>query len=179
MRIPEWKHGAEARRRAQALATPAAPPAEALAVRFRIDCAADAEAVLGRVQAVLGAVLAADAEAWPGVEAWRDGLPSEFVDRCAPEVTEVEARRRLAAWQRMSLADRARQAATEPWSLSDWLFWMHPDERPWGLWSVTVAGADRLEATVLLEGWPAPWGALWWLFVGCGARSVTPAEDAS
>lgn len=177
--ISEWKHGAQARQRAAALATPAAPPAEAFAARFQVDCDGDAAAVLGRVEAVLGAVLAVEAPWWPDADGWRARLPEAFVARCAPAPTPAEARALLARWWQGTPAARRREAATEAWSLEDWLFWMHPDERPWGLWAAAVAGPDRLLVTALTDGWPTPWGALWWLFVGSGARAVTPVDRAA
>jgi len=82
------------------------------------------------------------------------------------------------AERRITLPDdeQERLEAIEGWSLSSWLYWLQPAERQWRWWDALIKDDDTVIVAVEVDGWPFPWGALAWLFKGCGADSVEPEE---
>lgn len=136
---------------------------EGLLAQLVAHCDGDATAVLERAREVLSVVLK-QPEPLP-LEQWRNKLPDWFVQKCAAEITreEAERRRHLPMDQRASLAQN--------WSLSAWLYWLRPDERPWRWWNAEVTSPDFLRVCLVVPGLPYPSGAIEWL-IRCGGASV-------
>lgn len=63
------------------------------------------------------------------------------------------------------------------WSLADWMYWMHPEEREWSWWDARVEGAGVASVLVEVPGWPMAVGALEWLLRVAGATEVELAEE--
>jgi hypothetical protein len=58
------------------------------------------------------------------------------------------------------------------WNLTGWLFWLRPDERLWRWWDGEVIAEDEILVALDALEWPAPTGALKWLFYAAGAIKV-------
>jgi len=102
-------------------------------------------------------------------------LPSWFVSQCEPELSSVEAERRLAEWKSLSRVEQVAHERTVNWSLENWLYWMDPVRRQWYWWDAKSAErGDLLFVTVEIEALPFPWGALDWLLRASGASSTEP-----
>lgn len=108
----------------------------------------------------------------PSDDDWRGILPDWFLERCAPEPSYWETEARNARLRMLSPEEQAYVAATEPWPLLNWLYWLDPEERAWFWWDSVVV--DERHAMVSLEvpGWPFPWGAFSWLLRAAGADKV-------
>lgn len=141
-------------------------------VRFVVKCSGDAIDVLGRAKTVLEKVLRTTTVPWPSLDEWRRLLPSWFVERCAPEISQEEAERRVG----LPDEEQERLEQVEGWSLSAWLFWFQPEERQWAWWDAIVKADDTIIAAIEVDGWPFPWGSLEWLFLACGALGVEAEE---
>lgn len=59
------------------------------------------------------------------------------------------------------------------WTMNDWLFMMHPDERFWYWWETKVIDDFSFEVTVLVDGVPFGYGSLEWLLITNGARRLS------
>lgn len=123
-------------------------------------CAPDVDSVLRRAREVLGLVLDMPATSWPSLTEWRRRLPGWLVDAFAPEMTREESAAALAAFR----ADRSNEP---PWTLSGWLYWLHPDQRWWRWWSAEIVSTDK--AIIRIEAEDAPFRALTWMFEAAGA----------
>jgi hypothetical protein len=141
-------------------------------VRFVVKCPGNAIDVLERAKKVLEKVLRARTDPWPSLDEWRRLLPSWFVERCAPEISQEEQEQRL----RLPIEERQGLIEEEGWRLSAWLFWFQPDERQWAWWDAIVRDADTIIVAIEVDGWPFPWGSLKWLFLACSALSVEAEE---
>lgn len=136
------------------------------------------DGVLARCAEVMTAVLTATTPPWPSRETWAAALPPWFVRRCAPESTPEQDADWLAWWRGLDADRRLVEARTKPWSLSDWLHRLRPDERTWYWWSSRVDGSGAARIEVQVAGWPVPLGSLEWLLKACGADDVGLPEDA-
>ena len=136
-------------------------------------------AVLERVREVLRLVLAAGEGEWPDLAEWRVTLPQWFLSACAEEETPENAEKWLAWWRTLDPDARAQAARDRPWSLTDWLHWLYPPERQWFWWGASTNGDDLITITVVVNGWPAPLGALEWLLKAAGASTVVTSDRGS
>jgi hypothetical protein len=141
-------------------------------VRFVVRCNGDALDVLDRAKKVLEVVLRSTTDPWPSLEEWRDVLPRWFVERCAPEMSQEEAERRV----RLPDDEQERLEQAEGWSMGAWLHWFQPGHRQWAWWDAVATGEDTIVVAIEVDSWPFPWGALKWLFLACGAQSVDAEE---
>jgi len=145
-------------------------------VRFDVVCPANAELVLDRVKTVLKSVIMPLTGEWPSFDDWRQMLPEWFIVSCAPEVSQIEAQERIARWQKLSWEDKAKIDREKKWSLSNWLSWMVPDQRPWFWWDEEINDPGRIRLAIEVPDWPFPWRALRWLFIAAGATDVKAEE---
>lgn len=134
---------------------------------------------LARAREVLKIVNQASRKEWPAVEEWRRILPPWFLMRCAREETEAERAARIARWRSLSWVEKQREEREAVWSLSDWIYWLRPDERTWYWWDAAAVSDREAVVAVEADAWPFPWGALSWLFRAAAAVSVTPEEGAA
>jgi hypothetical protein len=144
--------------------------------RFIARCQGDADAVLRRAREVLGAVLRQPAEPWPSDEQWKAVLPKWFVDACAPAASKDEAEKWLRWWRTLDWKEQARVAKEKRWSLPDWIYWFHPENRYWFWWDAVASDPNTLIVAVETRDWPFPWESLAWLLRASGARDVEPEE---
>lgn len=109
---------------------------------------------------------------------WRELLPQAFVEQFAAERSDAETEEWLAHWRRLPPDRQAEEEASQPWALSDWLYWFKPELRQWFWWDWTQT--DEQTARVALEvlSWPFPWDSFAWLMRACGATDVQE-EDAT
>jgi hypothetical protein len=143
-------------------------------VHFRARCK-EPSAVLRNAREVLLAVCR-NSGSWPSCEDWKLVLPRWFVEACAPEQSQSEAEAWLAWWRTLPSDERDRVRRQKPWSLLNWLHWMQPRERSWLWWDGRIEGDSDLKVSVVVDGWPFPWGALEWLLRASGA-SVVDADE--
>jgi hypothetical protein len=142
--------------------------------RFVARCPGNADAVLRKAREVMEAALQSSMDNWPSDSEWPALLPAWFVAACAPEMSEVESEAYTAAWRRLSDEEKAAAAATASWSVLNWVFWLHPDERGWWWWDASISSENELVVLIDVDGWPYPWGNLSWLLRASGAQEVTP-----
>ena len=141
---------------------------EGLLVPLFAHCNGDAKRILELVREVLAVVLKQPYRV--SVERWRQDLPPWFVQKCAAEITHEEAQRR----KHLPVDQRAALAQT--WSLSGWLYWFRPGERPWRWWNAEVISPDFLRVSLSVPGIPYPSGALEWLLHCSGAMAIEKME---
>ncbi|MFJ4189395.1 hypothetical protein [Kitasatospora sp. NPDC089509] len=130
-------------------------------------------AVISRAREVMVSVFEGGRAPWPELESWRAALPLWFAEACAPERSPEQAQLELAAWRRLTQAERA---ACEPaWTLSGWVHWFDPNgagpERGWTWWHAGAAGETGW-IDVAVEDVPFTSGALLWLIAAAGGREV-------
>ena len=147
-------------------------PAGVGLVRFVISGPEPARVVIERAASVLR-VVDQQSRRWPEMERWKQVLPSWFVARCAPEQSKEQTDEWLARWRSLSPREQQAEEERQPWSLLDWLHWLHPDRREW-LWWDSAVYRDAGSALVVLavQSWPFPWGAFRWLLQAAGADQV-------
>lgn len=144
--------------------------------RFVARCPGNAEAVLRKAREVMEAVLPFGMDDWPSNSQWPSLLPAWFVATSAPEMSDEESEANIAAWRRLSDEEKTAAEAAEAWSVLDWVFWLHPDERQWWWWDASISSENELLVLVEVDGWPYHWGALTWLFRASGAQEVTAVD---
>ena len=137
----------------------------------------DPEGLLARCAEVMTAVLEETTVPWPPHRRWAEALPPWFVRRCAPESTPEQDAEWLAWWRSLNADRRLVEARDKPWSLSDWLHWLQPDERTWYWWGSGSDGSREARIEVEVAGWPVPLGSLEWLLKACGADAVRLPEE--
>jgi len=143
-------------------------------VRFIVKCNADAADVLAIAKTTMTVVSRVCANGWDESLNLETLLPKRFVQACAADMTRSEADAWLAHWQQLSPEARAQEEKSRVWSLANWLHWMSPSERTWLWWDAVILDKNYVVVAVAVEEWPFPWGALSWLFRGCGALEVSP-----
>ena len=141
-----------------------------LRIRLDVDASAPGD-VLRRVREVIGVVLERPVP-WPDRGVWGAVLPRWFVAACAPEITREEALRQNREILALPPADAAARIESEAWSLSEWLYWMHPDERPWS-WSSATVREGSIDVEIDVDDLPVPLGAFEWTFRAAGASSIS------
>jgi hypothetical protein len=144
-------------------------------VRFFVDCAGDAEEILGRAKEVLRIVLNQDSNRWPSKEEWRKLFPIWLIHQFAPEKTQQEAEREVQDWRRLywgGKREEAEQLLQRTTTVSDWIYCFLPKNRYWSWWDAAVVTSDLLVVAVEVREWPFPWEDLAWLFRAAGALDV-------
>jgi len=87
-------------------------------------------------------------------------------------MTLEEADAGLAEWRAMTEEQQEEDARSARWTLSDWLYWMNPDNRTWSL-GQCGDGMGNVRIVVLKQDFQAPLGSLHWLLRAAGADDVT------
>ena len=145
-------------------------------VCFTATCAGNAWEVASNAKDVLRIVSEESLDRWPSLEEWKRKLPRWFVERCAPEMSHLEAENWLARWQSLSFEEQQRAELEKSWSLSDWLYWLKPGIRTWFWWDIAEPSGSKIVLAVEVLDWPFPWGALSWLLRASGATNVEAEE---
>ena len=148
---------------------PVSPPAIGLA-SFTVRCSSDAVTVLDRARSAFAAVLRHPNANFDDLSFWQSVLPAHFVSQCAPEMSEMDKE----AFMQLPLEERMREA---PWSVLGWVFWFQPAERQWYWWRADCSEASTIVVQVQPVDWPFAHGALDWLFLASGARTVESEDD--
>jgi hypothetical protein len=143
-------------------------------VEFVIRCSGNAEDVIGRARSLLTTVVQASLRNWPTSDQWREILPSWFIDSCATEPSIEEAQAQLDWWRSLSREEQISADREVRWTLNSWLYWLQPTNRHWYWWGDQVLDEDSASVSVIVDGWPFPWGSLSWLLRGSGATEVLP-----
>lgn len=115
---------------------------------------------------------------WYDFDEWLEILPKSFTEKFLPELNAANAEKLRHAWFNMSYEEKLAQAAIkQQWRLSNWLFYMMPDERRWFWWGDTILGEQTkndyfILAINLLE--PYYSFELIEIFIkNCGAKEIT------
>jgi len=135
-------------------------------ILVRTSC--NSKETLTKCKEVLLQVLNHTEDPWPTVEEWRTILPQWFVKKCAREISQEEAEKRIL----LKMKERIRITKEEGWTLSAWIYWFEPDERAWWWWDAIIQDEHSLIVTLETESWPFPWEALEWLLMLSGATCV-------
>lgn len=144
--------------------------------RISVQCPGNAQDVLARCREVLGIILLQEDSGWLLDDVWRQILPTWFVARFVPESTPEENAEWLRWWTSLSQGDRLRHLhkdLSQSWSLADWLYWLHPDNRRWHWWDATAKSDGLLSVSIVVDDWPCPWQALQWLLWVSGAAALS------
>ena len=127
--------------------------------------------VVTRCRQVVKAIID-NGDPWPNLDEWKKKLPDWFASACAPEQTREEAERWLVWWRSLPPAEKAAAEDERGWSLSDWLYWLEPEQRDWFWWEGRAVSNDRAIIAVEVMDFNAPLGSLKWLLRTAGAREV-------
>lgn len=149
--------------------------------RFIVSCN-DAPAVLDLAKEVLVTVNHYSTQNWLSFNGWSNVLPSQFVDCCLPELTDVERKNQIQDWEQLSYEEKLDEASNDnKWTLSSWLSWLEPDEREWFWWDAILFDAPLNNSHFIIEvtalDSPFMSGALKWLFKACGAVNIISEDD--
>lgn len=136
-------------------------------VRFYATCNHNADEVLSTVRKVMREIAMQSVEGWDDNDDWSGHFPECFMGKFTEELSEEEAHAWLSRWRRMGKEEREREEQNA-WALSDWLYWMSPDNRSWFWWDAKVASPDIIVLAVSVDEWPFPWG----LWLGCLRHQV-------
>ena len=140
-----------------------------------IAATTDTSALLARARAVLTVVLDSDRSDWLDDAHWQRMLPAWFKTACAPDLSEKQATEELARWRALPAEDRQSWQQDKQWSTTNWLYWMHPDNRTWFWWDARAENDRVVRLQVQIDGWPTPTGSLRWLLRAAGATNVEQA----
>lgn len=156
-----------------------APGARPIGILLELDAISSrrSRGVLAGVREVMKAVLS-NIDPWPDLDGWRNVLPAWFVERSAPEQTKEEAERWLASWRKLPPEEQAK-AEERGWSLSNWLYWLEPEQRQWYWWDGRVIDQDTVRIVIDARDIPTALGALVWLLKAAGAERVAEANRAA
>jgi hypothetical protein len=148
-------------------------------VRFNVICKNNSEFVLNNVKEVLVTIInkTLKESTWPSDDEWYEILPNWFREKCSDELNEKDAEKWLDWWRSHSPEDQKKIELDMKWSLSNWIYWMHPDNREWYWWDATCIDNDTILVAIEVDSWPFPWGSLSWLFKASDAISIEPEED--
>jgi len=152
----------------------APPPGMSL---FAIDAVAESAAaeVLDRAREVMRGVLETLLRDTPedrGPASAIRHLPRWFVDASGPDQTPEDARDWLRQLERMPPDERAEAEAAQRWSVSDFMYWLEPDQREWWWWGAELLDADNLRICLAVQEPSFPHEALDWLLRASGASKV-------
>lgn len=145
-------------------------------VRFIAWCRGNAQQVIESSKVVLMIVNENSAGEWPNDDKWRELLPSWFVARCGPELSQEQAEAEMARWRTLTREEQVREEESELWSLSNWIYWFKPENRYWYWWDARPLDDKTLVVAVEAHEWPFPSGALVWLLRAAGADKVEAEE---
>ena len=144
-----------------------------LTIEISALCAGNGFEVAERIGALFDVLVEAQQlQSWPSDAALIALLPGWFVAACAPESTPAEEERYLRWWRELSAERKAEEARSAPWSLSEWLHWIHPEQRPWTRSLVKPDGPDSIRVILSVDGSPSPHGAVDWMLRAAGAHEV-------
>jgi hypothetical protein len=155
---------------------PAEKPGGMGTVRFMVRCSGNAEQVIEKAKAVLMVVNENSAGEWPSDDRWRELLPSWFVARCGPDLSQEQAEAETARWRALSRDEQIRWEEERRWSLANWIYWFKPENRHWYWWDAKPLDDKVLVVAVEAHEWPFPSGALAWLLRAAGADRVEAEE---
>jgi hypothetical protein len=141
-------------------------------VRFIAWCSGTPGQVIEKAKAVLIAVSDNSTGEWPSTDRWRELLPSWFVARCGPELSQEQAEAETARWRGLSRDEQIRWEEERRWSLANWVYWFRPDNRYWYWWDAKPISDNALAVAVETHQCPFPSGALLWLLRASGAELV-------
>ena len=132
-----------------------------------------ARTAFNQIREVLGIVLSVHSVGdWPSDSGWSAMLPSWFVARCAEPESDADAEKWLAWWRGLSAEEQVTAEAVKPWTVANWTYWMHPDQRRWAWWDGEVVSDHEILVLVDSPDWPTPTGALEWLLRSAGCVDV-------
>lgn len=143
-------------------------------LELRVSALESAAEVIARTKAVLRVVVSMSRGEFG--RAWATRLPRWFADGCSPEQTGEADEAWLRWWRGLEPEARELAARERPWTLADWMHWMHPEERQWFWWDARVEDRDSAVVLVEIPGWPPAVGALEWLLRVAGAAEVDAVE---
>jgi hypothetical protein len=132
----------------------------------------DGTILLARCREVMMTILQHGAGDWPDLKGWQAELPEWFVLACAPEKTAAEEQAELMWWRSLSPDEQAAADESARWSLSDWLWWLEPENRTWYWLGSEIVDPQHLVVYVDTDGAPSPTGALHWLLTAAGAINI-------
>lgn len=141
-------------------------------VRFVCHAKNDSHEVIENAKTVLQVVNLHSQDKWPDDEQWMRLLPNRFVAEFGPEMTAELAEQEMARRRTLSPEQHAELEQTARWSLSNWVYWLQPDQRLWFWWDAAVVTKYDFVVAVETHEWPFPSGALKWLLRACGADTV-------
>jgi hypothetical protein len=136
----------------------------------------DAYKVLDRARAVLSLVLIHGDGRRPELSEWMEILPRWFVDACAPEQSLEDEEQWITWWRNLPHEEQRNASREKRWTLSGWLLWFEPSERPWYWWDGIAEDSNRLRVFVEIIDWPGVFGALEWLLRASGAINIVRHE---
>jgi len=145
-------------------------------VRFNAYCYGNSNDVLMKCKEVLEIILRESSDKWPSDNYWLTILPQWFINQCSEELSPEEVEKWLTWWRELPSEEQIRVNKEEKWSLSDWLYWLQPENRQWFWWDAIPENPNILRISVEVIGWPFPWGSLDWLLRASGAISVDAEE---
>jgi len=141
-------------------------------VKYAVDCNGNAGEILARAKEILLDVLQATVSGWPELQQWSNVLPDWFFKAFAKEMTDEEALLWIERWRAMPRKQQVIAEQKKGWSFSNWIGWFNPNERCWYWWDASIENANTISVTVLSTDSQSPYGALKWLFIACGAKSL-------
>jgi hypothetical protein len=140
--------------------------------RLIVCCPGNANNVLEKAKSVLRIINQYDGENWPDQDHWKNILPDWFVRNCGPDLSSEEAEAELARLSNLSPQEQLEEEKTAVWSLSNWLYYLEPENRRWYWWDGQVIDPEILIVAIEVYDWPFPWGSLDWLLRASGANKV-------
>jgi hypothetical protein len=150
------------------------PPVREMLVRSE----GRADEVLGRMEEVRTAVLAADRDPKTFEARFAERAPAWFIDACGPTSAWDEAQT-LGRRGSGVTADVQRAVRNGSWSYAEWVDEMTPGRQRATWWRVIDRDDRTARLSVEVRGWPAPLGALGWLARSAGGTLELEAGDGS
>ncbi|OOF45189.1 hypothetical protein BKK52_12820 [Rodentibacter trehalosifermentans] len=169
----------EERKRLEINAPPTYTDNNGLGANFIVKCSENAQDVASLARDVMLILnYQYDNDKWLELNDWINILPHKFVTRCSPEMSEEDIKTYKKRWFSLSYRKKVKEIKkNEDWSLSSWLFWLKPSERSWFWWGAAVLDEQYFVFSVKALDSPFMFGALKWLFIGCGALEVIEESD--
>jgi hypothetical protein len=113
---------------------------------------------------------------WPNDDEFLKILPDYFINKFGPEMTENEKQEWLIKWNSLNLNEKIEEKKNIKWTLSNWLFWINPEERSWKWFYSKIIDKNNFIIEIISDEDSFPYGALEWLIKTSGGKIIEIVE---
>jgi hypothetical protein len=128
--------------------------------------------VLPKIKELLSAIRKLSPEFLASGSNINSSIPVWFVEFCKPPLSPEEMKSWLKHWRSLKGQEQVNFEEEKGWSLADWLYWMHPENRAWYVTGGSELGGFGGKIILAVKNWPAPLGSAKWMLQAAGATAI-------